>query len=155
MLDLCPEYLALSTVGFCVIKKQLCMQKRQILNQLPLKLLSFSCFDWLIFKCFPLPGLADYQIQRLHRGDPLPRLRETGGQALDSADTKRQSFHQERAQRLQVQWNGRPWRKQTLNKVRQHSQMIQETEQSSLYFSKAVFKAVKLNNEMLYLKKFE
>ena len=45
-------------------------------------------------------------------------LRASGGQALDTADPQRQSFHQERTQRLQVQRNGRTRREQALDQVR-------------------------------------
>ena len=61
------------------------------------------------YKCFS----PDHQIQRLHRGDPLPRVRPTGGQALDTADPQGQGLHQEGAQRLQVQRDGRARGEQT------------------------------------------
>ena len=33
-------------------------------------------------------SLADNQVQRLYRSDAVPRIRQKGGQALDSAHTK-------------------------------------------------------------------
>ena len=59
----------------------------------------------------------DYQIQRLHRSDSVPRIREVCWQTLDETDAQRQGFHQKGTQRLQVKWNGRPRGQQTFNKV--------------------------------------
>ncbi len=59
----------------------------------------------------------DHQVQRLHRGDAVSRVRQAGGQALDPTHTQGQGQHQEGAQRLQVLRDGRPRRESSSHQV--------------------------------------
>ena len=64
------------------------------------------------------PFILDHQVQRLHRGDSVPRVRPQGRQALDPPHPQGQGQHQEGAQRLQVLRDGRARREQTSHQVR-------------------------------------
>jgi hypothetical protein len=63
---------------------------------------------------------SDHQVQRLHRGDAVPRVRPAGGQALDPPHAQGQGQHQEGAQRLQVIRDGRSRRESSSHQVSMH-----------------------------------
>jgi len=58
--------------------------------------------------CRGAQGEEDHPVQRLHRGHAGPRLRSTGGQAVDKTDAEGQGRHSQGAERVQVLRNGRP-----------------------------------------------